>query len=121
VLAHVMGHRDATTTERKYIHLFNRHRTDEQVREAMRSAMALSASLVRFRAAAGGNRVRVVGVRPGLWLDEISLIHRVPPWKLEAGRARPRLLGRLGWRLRATAYRVGLRRLALVRLAESEA
>ena len=36
----VMSHRDATTTERKYI-LFNRQRTDEQVREAMRSAMAL--------------------------------------------------------------------------------
>jgi hypothetical protein len=41
VLAHVMGHRDATTTERKYIHLFNRQRTDDQVREAMQSAMAL--------------------------------------------------------------------------------
>lgn len=41
VLAHVMGHRDATTTERKYIYLFNRQRTDEQVRAAMQSAMAL--------------------------------------------------------------------------------
>jgi integrase len=41
VLAHVMGHRDATTTERMYIHLFNRQRTDDQVREAMQSAMAL--------------------------------------------------------------------------------
>jgi integrase len=41
VLAHVMGHQDATTTERKYIHLFNRQRTDDQVREAMQSAMAL--------------------------------------------------------------------------------
>lgn len=41
VLAHVMGHRDATTTERKYVHLFNRQRTDDQVREAMQSAMAL--------------------------------------------------------------------------------
>lgn len=29
VLAHVMGHRDATTTERKYVHLFNRRRTDD--------------------------------------------------------------------------------------------
>lgn len=64
---------------------------------------------------------RVVFVRPGLWLEEISLVHRVPPWKIDAGRARPRLLGRLGWTLRATAYRVGLRRLALIRLAESEA
>ena len=41
VLARVMGHRDATTTERKYVHLFNRQRSDAQVREAMRSAMAL--------------------------------------------------------------------------------
>ena len=41
VLAHVMGHRDATTTERKYVHLFNRQRTDDQVREAMQSAMRL--------------------------------------------------------------------------------
>lgn len=65
--------------------------------------------------------IRVVLVRPGLQLDEISLVHRVPPWKIDAGRARPRLLGRVSWRLRATAYRVGLRRLALVRLAESEA
>jgi integrase len=41
VLANVMGHRDATTTERTYVHLFNRQRTDDQVREAMQSAMAL--------------------------------------------------------------------------------
>jgi hypothetical protein len=41
VLARVIGHRDATTTERKYIHLINRVRTDEQVREALQSAMAL--------------------------------------------------------------------------------
>ena len=41
VLVRVMGHRDATTTERKYVHLFNRQRTDDQVRVAMQSAMAL--------------------------------------------------------------------------------
>jgi integrase len=35
VLAHAMGHRDATTRERKYIHLLNRQRTDEAVRRAM--------------------------------------------------------------------------------------
>jgi hypothetical protein len=35
----VMGRRDAIT-ERKYIRLFNRQRTDDQVREAMQS-MAL--------------------------------------------------------------------------------
>ncbi len=59
-------------------------------------------------------------MRPGLWLDEISLIHRVPPWKIDIGRTRPHRTGRFGWKLRATAYRLGLRRLALVRLAESE-
>jgi hypothetical protein len=41
VLAHVMDQRDATTTERKYVHLFNRQRTDDQVRGAMQSAIWL--------------------------------------------------------------------------------
>ena len=41
VLADLMGHRDSRTTERIYIHLFNRQRTDEQVRAAMQSAMRL--------------------------------------------------------------------------------
>ena len=41
VLADVMGHRDSRTTERIYIHLFNRQRTDEHVRAAMQSAMNL--------------------------------------------------------------------------------
>jgi integrase len=40
VLANLMGHTSPTTTERVYVHLFNRMRTDEQVREAMESAMA---------------------------------------------------------------------------------
>lgn len=40
VLADVMGHTDSRTTERIYIHLFNRQRTDQQVRAAMQSAMA---------------------------------------------------------------------------------
>ena len=30
-----MGHADSGVTERKYVHLFNRVRTDEAVREAM--------------------------------------------------------------------------------------
>jgi len=55
-------------------------------------------------------------VRPGLRLDEISLLHGVPPWELETGRRRPRLWRRLGWRIRAISYRVGLRRLALAGL-----
>lgn len=41
VLADSMGHRDSRTTETIYIHLFNRQRTDEQVRIAMQSAMNL--------------------------------------------------------------------------------
>lgn len=39
VLADVMGHRDSRTTERIYVHLFNRRRTADQVRDAMQSAM----------------------------------------------------------------------------------
>jgi integrase len=41
VLADLMGHSDSRTTERVYIHLFNRERTDEAVRSAMQSAMDL--------------------------------------------------------------------------------
>ncbi len=41
VLASLMGHTSPTTTEKVYIHLFNRQRTDDQVRAAMESAMAL--------------------------------------------------------------------------------
>ena len=40
VLANLMGHTSSITTERVYVHLFNRQRTDELVREAMESAMA---------------------------------------------------------------------------------
>jgi integrase len=41
VLADLMGHENSTTTERTYIHLFNRVRTDAQVRAAMESAIRL--------------------------------------------------------------------------------
>ena len=41
VLASQMGHADSGVTERKYVHLFNRVRTDEAVREAMQAAMGL--------------------------------------------------------------------------------
>jgi integrase len=37
VLAKIMGHESSAITERRYIHLFDRQRTDEQVREAMRA------------------------------------------------------------------------------------
>jgi integrase len=40
-LADVMGHTDSRTTERIYVHLFNRERTDAHVRAAMQSAMDL--------------------------------------------------------------------------------
>ena len=40
-LANAMGHRDARTTEQIYIHIFDRERTDDSVREAMQSAMRL--------------------------------------------------------------------------------
>jgi integrase len=35
VLAALMGHESSTITERRYVHLFDRQRTDEQVRQAM--------------------------------------------------------------------------------------
>jgi integrase len=41
VLANLMGHTSSITTEKVYIHLFNRQRTDDQVRAAMESAMGL--------------------------------------------------------------------------------
>ena len=34
-----MGHADSSVTERKYVHLFNRVRTDEAVRDAIQGAM----------------------------------------------------------------------------------
>ncbi|HKG44431.1 MAG TPA: tyrosine-type recombinase/integrase [Gaiellaceae bacterium] len=39
VLASQMGHADSSVTERKYVHLFNRVRTDEAVRDAIQGAM----------------------------------------------------------------------------------
>jgi integrase len=35
VLASLMGHESTTITERRYVHLFDRQRTDEAVRRAM--------------------------------------------------------------------------------------
>jgi integrase len=42
VLAALMGHESSTITERRYIHLFDRERTDEQVRQAMSATPAPS-------------------------------------------------------------------------------
>jgi integrase len=41
VLAALMGHESSTITEHRYIHLFDRQRTDEQVRQAMSFSGAL--------------------------------------------------------------------------------
>jgi hypothetical protein len=57
---------------------------------------------------------------PGISLDEISLIHGVPPWSIDAGRPVPNLRKRLLWRLRASAYRIGLRRLAVFRFESDQ-
>jgi integrase len=40
VLAALMVHESPTITERRYIHLFDRQRTDDQVRQAMSAAAA---------------------------------------------------------------------------------
>jgi integrase len=45
VLADQMGHASSTITEQRYIHLFNRIRTDEAVRTAVQEAMGLGKSL----------------------------------------------------------------------------
>jgi hypothetical protein len=68
----------------------------------------------------GGERFRVVVVRPRLLLDEISLVIgcRRRRSMLEV---RTRLAGRLVGGYGAAAYRVYLRRLALVRLVKTEA
>jgi hypothetical protein len=76
-------------------------------------------SLERVNATLPIQARKLVSVRPGLPLDEISLVHGVPPWEIETNRQRPRLWRRAGWRLRAIGYRVGLRRLALAGLSDA--
>jgi hypothetical protein len=55
-------------------------------------------------------------VRPGLQLDELSLLPGIPPWDIDASRQRPAIRGRLVWQIRAIGYRLGLRRLATTKL-----
>jgi len=38
VLAPLMGHKSSTISERRYVHVFDRQRTDDAVRQAMVSA-----------------------------------------------------------------------------------
>jgi integrase len=54
VLADQMGHADAGVTERKYVHLFNRVRTDDAVRDAMQAAMGLNGPIDTLRVLKGG-------------------------------------------------------------------
>ena len=56
-------------------------------------------------------------MRPGFRVDEIALIHGIPPWHIDASRPAPRMWERSVWRLRACLYRIGLRRLATLRLS----
>jgi integrase len=42
VLAALMVHESPTITERRYIHLFDRQRTDAAVRAAMQSAVSIN-------------------------------------------------------------------------------
>jgi integrase len=73
VLASQMGHADSGVTERKYIHLFNRVRTDEAVRAAMQSAMGLNG---KFVASTGGNEREPERAQEGA---QVAFLHeRVP-------------------------------------------
>jgi hypothetical protein len=71
VLASQMGHADSGVTERKYVHLFNRVRTDEAVRAAVQEAMGANGKVVAStdgnerepEAAARGGRVAFLHAR----------------------------------------------------------
>ena len=39
VLAALMGHESSTITERRYVHVFDRQRTDDAVRQAMERSL----------------------------------------------------------------------------------
>jgi hypothetical protein len=73
VLASQMGHADSGVTERKYVHLFSRVRTDEAVREAMRAAMGM---IGKSLASTDGNRREPQAPAEGV---EVAFLHeRVP-------------------------------------------
>ena len=61
VLSKQLGHRNATVTEQRYIHLFDRTRTDESVRDAIEQAMGLGKDL----ASTPGNQREPRGVGKG--------------------------------------------------------
>ena len=68
-----MGHADSGVTEREYVHLFNRVRTDEAVREAMQAAMGLIGNSLASR---DGNQ-REPG--PPAETAEVAFLHRKVP------------------------------------------
>jgi hypothetical protein len=72
-LASQMGHADSGVTERKYVHLFNRVRTDEAVREAMQAAMGLIGKSLASR---DGNQLEIEPVAEGA---ELAFLHEKLP------------------------------------------
>ena len=73
VLASQMGHGDSGVTERAYIHLFNRVRTDEAVREAMQGAMGLVGKSLASR---DGNQRETEDLGEGA--EVASLLEKLP-------------------------------------------
>jgi integrase len=61
VLAEQIGHTSSTVTEQRYVHLFNRIRTDEAVRTALQQAMGLGKSLATTGGQQWGTEGRSVG------------------------------------------------------------
>ena len=74
VLASQMGHSDSGVTERKYVHLFNRVRTDEAVRAAMQEAM--STPIGKLLASTDGNKREPAGAERGA---EVAFLHEKVP------------------------------------------
>jgi hypothetical protein len=63
-----MGHESSTITERRYIHLFDRQRTDEAVRQAMASGALAGEREPLCSIGVGSN-----GVDPVACLDGIAI------------------------------------------------
>ena len=68
-----MGHADSGVTERKYVHLFNRVRTDEAVREAMQAAMGLIGNSL---ASTDGNQREIEAAAEG---GKVAFLHEKMP------------------------------------------
>ena len=80
VLASQMGHADSGVTERKYVHLFNRVRTDEAVRDAMQAAMGPDWQVIgKYRRERTGNRAARRGRERGFSPREDACRFRLIP------------------------------------------